>query len=79
MEKTQQKYQQEYGIIVTMPSEDDLLRQTVLELALHCHVVPYALGSEDSLTLKSKSKEDIQRLKEKLKQHDLDVVIKKLP
>ena len=69
----------EYGFLAILPSEDDQTREALLHLAYEQAVFAYANGSEDSLTLKSKSREAIQRLREEIKSHNLDVVIKKLP
>ncbi len=69
----------EYGFLAILPSEDEQTREALLHLAYEQAVFAYANGSEDSLTLKSKSREAIQRLREEIKSHNLDVVIKKLP
>lgn len=68
------KKEKEVGIIVTLLSDDELTRQTLLELALNYQVYSYDY-SENSLLFKSKRKDDIQHLRESIKSHDLDVEI----
>ena len=72
--KKQMKKEKEVGIIVTLLSDDELTRQTLLELALNYQVYSYDY-SENSLLFKSKRKDDIQHLRESIKSHDLDVEI----
>ena len=68
------KKEKEVGIIVTLLSDDELTRQTLLELALNYQVYSYDY-SENSLLFKPKRKDDIQHLRESIKSHDLDVEI----